>query len=363
MEDFLNTSILSNTVNDYVLAIATFIIALIVIYLIKSVVMSRLKKWARHTQTRLDDRLLSLIEQPTLLVLCLGSFYIAIDNLILHPIFRQSINVVCVITGTILTIQFLGSLVEYGTRLYLLKQRAEPATEQTLSALVPAIKVVVWAIGIVFLLDNLGFDISAVVTSLGIGGVAVALAAQGILGDLFSYVSILFDRPFELGDFIVVGDMMGTVEHIGIKTTRLQSLTGEELVIGNTDITASRIQNFKRMARRRVVFNLGVTYTTTTTQMKQIPDIIQKIVEDVESVSFVRAHFASYGDFSLNYEIVYYVETNDYAVYMDVQQSIYLAIKESFEAEAIEFAYPTQMLYVDTLAAENQSQHSSANSL
>lgn len=357
LEDFLNTEILSNTVSDYLLAIATFLIALIVIRIIKSIVIGRLKKWARQTATRLDDRLLSFIEQPTILVLYLGSFYITVDNLTLHPILRQSINIVCIGTGTVLVIQFLGSLVEYGAKLYLLKQGDAPAMEQTLNAIIPAIKVVVWVVGIVFVLDNLGFDISAVVTGLGIGGIAVALAAQGILGDLFSYASILLDRPFELGDFIIVGDLVGTVEHIGLKTTRLESLTGEELIIANTDITASRIQNFKRMARRRIAFGLRVTYTTTTEQMKQIPSIIQEIVEQAESVTFDRAHFASYGDFSLNYEVVYYVETNDYMVYMDVQQSIYLAIKEAFEARSIEFAYPTHRLYMDTVATENRNNH------
>lgn len=358
LNNFLNTEFLSNTVEDYLIAIATFLVALLVIRIIKSVVIGRIRKWSRHTATDLDDRLIRIIEQPTLLLLGVGAFYVGVGNLSLHPILQQSVDVVCVAVGTVLVIQLLGSLVEYGARLYLLKRGEDPAMEQTINAVVPAVKVIVWAIGIVFLLDNLGFDISAVVAGLGIGGIAVALAAQGVLGDLFSYVSILFDRPFELGDFIIVGDLVGTVEHIGLKTTRLRSLTGEELVIANTDITASRIQNYKRMARRRIAFNLGVTYETTAVQMKQIPGIIQEIIENVNSVTFDRAHFSSYGDFSLNYEVVYYVETNDYEVYMDAQQLIYLAIKEAFEARSIEFAYPTQTLYMDGTAVENSSKES-----
>ncbi|MEM1251916.1 MAG: mechanosensitive ion channel family protein [Cyanobacteria bacterium P01_H01_bin.21] len=359
LEGFLNTDVLSNAVKDYLLAIAIFIVALSAIHIIKSVVVGRIKRWSRHTATDLDDRLIRIIEKPVLLLLYLGSFYVAVGNLSLHPILQQSVDVVCVAVGTVLVIQLLGSLVEYGARLYLLRRGEDLAMEQTINAIVPAVKVVVWGIGIIFLLDNLGFDISAMVAGLGIGGVAIALASQGVLGDMFSYVSILFDRPFELGDFIVVGDLVGTIEHIGLKTTRLRSLTGEELVIANTDITASRIQNYKRMTRRRIAFNLGVTYETTAAQMKQIPDIIQEIIEGVESVTFDRAHFASYGDFSLNYEVVYYVETNDYAVYMDVQQLIYLAIKEAFESHSIEFAYPTQMLYVNGLAADENTKGSS----
>ncbi|MGD1951226.1 MAG: mechanosensitive ion channel family protein [Leptolyngbyaceae cyanobacterium] len=350
LDGFLSTEVLNNTVRDYLIAIATFLVALLTIRVIKAVVVARIKKWSRYTATDLDNRLIRIIERPVLLLLCLGSFYISVSNLSLHSILQQSVNVVCVAVGTVLVIQLLGSLVEYGARLYLLRRGNDLAVEQTVNAIVPAIKVIVWAIGIVFLLDNLGFDISAVVAGLGIGGIAVALAAQGVLGDLFSYVSILFDRPFELGDFIVVGDLVGTVEHIGLKTTRLRSLTGEELIIANTDITSSRIQNFKRMARRRIAFNLGVTYETTAEQMKQIPGILQGIVENVNSVTFDRAHFSSYGDFSLNYEVVYFVETSDYAIYMDVQQSIYLAIKETFEAKSIEFAYPTQTLYVEGAA-------------
>ncbi|MEB3213908.1 MAG: mechanosensitive ion channel family protein [Leptolyngbyaceae bacterium] len=355
--EFLSNELLGNTLGDYLLAIATFVIAVIVIRIVKSIVVGRLKRWSRYTSTDLDDRLITIVERPLIALLYLGAFYIAIRNLDLHPILQQSIDVICVIIGTLLAVQLLGSLVEYGARLYLLKKRSDPAMTQTVDAVVPAIKVVVWAIGIVFLLDNLGFDISAVVTGLGIGGVAVALAAQGILGDLFSYISILSDRPFELGDFIIVGDLVGTVEHIGLKTTRLRSLTGEELIIANTDITSSRIQNFKRMARRRIAFSIGVTYETAADTLKQIPSLIQQVIEGVKPVTFDRAHFASYGDFSLNYEVVYYVETSDYGEYMDAQQTIYFGIRDVFEEKGIEFAYPTQLLYVNGLTAEAKGQN------
>lgn len=346
LENFLNITVLGNAVSEYGLAIATFLIAVLAIRVVQAFVLKRLEQGARRTSTDLDDRLLRIVDRPVLLLLYVGAFYVSVGNLSLHPILAQAINIICVVIGTILAIQLLGALVEYSARLYLVKRGDDPAMEQTINAMVPAIKVTVWAVGLVFLLDNLGFDVSAVVAGLGIGGIAIALAAQGILGDLFSYVSILFDRPFELGDFIIVGDLVGTIEHIGLKTTRLRSLTGEELVVANTDITASRIQNYKRMMRRRVAFHLGITYETPVVQMKQIPDMIQTIIESTASVTFDRAHFSAYGNFSLNYEVVYFVEGSDYTVYMDAQQSIYLAIKEAFEAKGIEFAYPTQTLYV-----------------
>jgi small-conductance mechanosensitive channel len=344
--DFLQSEWLGNTVADYGLAIATIVVGFMAIALIRVVVMARLRQWAARTATDLDDRLLGLIEQPTARLLGLGVIYLSVGNLSLHPILQDTLNVVCVIIATLFVVQLTGSLVEYGVRVYWVTKRGDATLEQSLNAIVPAIKVVVWTIGAIFLLDNLGFDISAVVASLGIGGIAIALAAQGILGDLFSYFSILLDRPFEIGDFIIVGDLVGTVEQVGIKTTRLRSLTGEELVAANTDLTSSRIQNFKRMERRRIVFSLGVTYETAQDHMQQIPELIQSAVEKTDHVTFDRAHFGSFGDFSLNYEVVYYVESSDYAVYMDAQQTINLAIKSAFESAGIEFAYPTQVLYL-----------------
>jgi len=205
----------------------------------------------------------------------------------------------------------------------------------------------VWSIAGVFILDNLGYNISAVVAGLGISGIAVALAAQTILGDLFNYFVILFDRPFKRGDFVIIDDFLGVIVHIGIKTTRIQSLWGEELVFSNTDLTSSRIKNYKKMEKRRVLFKLGVTYQTTSEQIKKIPQIIRGIIEKVEDTIFDRAHFQSYGDFSLDIESVYYVIGNDYNKYMDIQQQINFAIKEAFEKEGIEFAYPTRTLFVN----------------
>ncbi|PSO81847.1 MAG: mechanosensitive ion channel protein MscS, partial [Cyanobacteria bacterium QS_4_48_99] len=173
-----------------------------------------------------------------------------------------------------------------------------------------------------FLLGNLGFDISALVASLGIGGVAIALASQGVLQDLFSYFSILLDRPVQIGDFIIVGDFVGTVEHIGIKTTRMRSLSGEQLIIANTDLTGSRIRNFNPMEERRIVFTISVTYDTGFKQLQEIPNFIQGIIEATKNTRFDRCHFSSYRDSSLNFETVYYMTTSDYTAYMDAQQHI-----------------------------------------
>ncbi|HNX91670.1 MAG TPA: mechanosensitive ion channel family protein, partial [Candidatus Omnitrophota bacterium] len=168
-----------------------------------------------------------------------------------------------------------------------------------------------------------------------------------LLKDFFSYFSIVLDRPFKIGDFIVVGDCAGTVEHVGIKTTRIRSLSGEQIVFSNTDLTDSRVRNYEAMERRRVLFRLGVAYETPTQQLKEIPRVIEDIIKKVPGTQFDRAHFFTYGDFSLNFEVVYYVKSADYNAYMDIQQSINLAIKEDFEKRNITFAYPTQTLYIN----------------
>ncbi|MBK5094968.1 MAG: mechanosensitive ion channel family protein, partial [Deltaproteobacteria bacterium] len=222
--------------------------------------------------------------------------------------------------------------------------------DRALHGFMTLIRVVVWGLATVFLLDNLGFRISTVIAGLGIGGIAVALAAQNILGDLFAYLSIMFDRPFEIGDFIIVGEYMGVVNHLGVKTTRIGSLGGEQIIMSNKDLTDSRVRNYKRMERRRVVFRLGVTYQTPFAKLQEIPEVIASVIRGVEDTIFDRAHFFSYGDFSLVFEVVYYVTSNDYTKYMNIQQEINLRIHEEFEKRKIEFAYPTQTLFLNKVA-------------
>jgi small-conductance mechanosensitive channel len=207
-------------------------------------------------------------------------------------------------------------------------------------------RVVVWSIAFLLILNNLGFDVTALVAGLGIGGIAVALAAQNILGDLFASLAIVLDQPFVVGDFVVLGDKMGTVERIGIKTTRIRSLSGEELIVANADLLASRIHNFKRMAERRVVFTIGVTYETPAEKLERLPELLRAIVEAQQLVRFDRAHFARYGDFALVYEVVYWVLSADYNVYMDIQQRINVAIYRQLQDLGVEFARPTPTISI-----------------
>lgn len=351
MERILQTEFLANQISDYAIAVAIVIVGVIAIQIFKVILTKSLKRWAAKRSTPVDNTLIRLVEKAIVPLLQIGVVYVAIANLTLHPILAQTVRVIAVIAATFIAIQLFSHIAEYLLRLYLLRQN-NPNLEQSLDAFGPAIRVILWAIGIIFLLDNLGFNISAIVASLGIGGVAIALASQGLLQDLFSYFSILFDRPFEIGDFIVVGDFLGTVKDIGIKTTRLQSLSGEEIIFPNTDLTGSRLQNFKKMEQRRIAFKIGVAYETPLDRLQAIPDIVKEIISNIDGTIFDRAHFSAYGEFSLNFEIVYFVINSDFALYMDIQQKINLALFKEFADRGIEFAYPTNVTYLHTMAGD-----------
>ena len=350
--DFLERQFLSNKLVDYSIALLILISSILIIKILRSLVIGSLKKWASQTSNPFDNVIIRILERNMMPIIYLGSFYLAIGNLTLHPILERALEVLVIMGSTILGIRLVAALGEYGLKIYWQTyHRDNPSLEHSIDAIIPALRIVLWLIGIIFILDNLGFNISAVVTSLGIGGVAIALASQGVLQDLFSYFAILLDRPFELGDFIIVGDYLGTVEYVGIKTTRLKSISGEEIIMANTDLTGSRIRNFKRMKERRIVFKFGVVYDTKVAQLKMIPDLIERIISATEHTRFDRAHFAGYGDFSLDFEVVYFIDSNDYTEYMNAQEQINLNVKAEFARHNIQFAYPTQINYLQEISA------------
>ena len=346
MKEFLNQTYLNNTFEAYAIALGLLIGGIILIKIFKKIILYRLKKWAEKTETTLDDFLIRGIEKSIVPLLYYAAFYLAARSLTLSSQVTDIIKVASLFILTFFIVRFISSSIMFTMSYFIQKQERGDEKVRQLRGMTVLINVLIWVIGIVFLMDNLGFDISAVIAGLGIGGIAIALAAQAILGDLFSYFVIFFDRPFEVGDFIVVGDKVGTVEYTGIKTTRIRALSGEQMVFSNTDLTNSRIHNFKKMERRRVVFSLGVIYQTTADQLEEIPKIVRGIIEKQNDTTFDRGHFKSYGDFSLNFEFVYFVIGSDYVKYMDTQQAINMEIYRTFEQKGIEFAYPTQTLFV-----------------
>jgi len=354
INDFFQQTYFQNRVIDYIIAIAIFILLVISIKIIKSILLKLLKTWAKKTTTTIDNKFVKAFEQkikPFLNLIYFSAFYLSIKQLTMDSQIERFFNIFVIILLTFFGIRFLLSITIYGLETYWVKKEKDQAKKQALKGIITIIKIIVWSIVLIILLDNLGIKISALVAGLGIGGIAIALAAQSVLGDLFSYFIIFFDRPFEIGDFIIIGDFLGTVEDIGIKTTRLRSLGGEELIFSNTDLVNSRLSNYKRMKKRRVVFKFSVIYQTSLEQLKEIPKVIKDIINQIAGTTIDRVHFSSYGDFGLNFEIVYYVNSRDYNIYMDIQQEINFKLKEEFEKQKIKFAYPTQTVF---LANENQ---------
>jgi small-conductance mechanosensitive channel len=342
-----STSYFGNSLLDYAVALGTIVVGVVALWIIKSFVLLALHRLAARTASTWNHFAGSLINTFIVPLCYLGLVYLAVTALVLPPAVAKALQVVMTALLAIFGIRFVLRVVRYGIfDVWIPQQTERLSLEQRLRGLMPALSVLIWGLGIIFLLDNLGFDVSAIVTGLGIGGIAVALAASAVLGDAFAYLAIQFDRPFELGDFIIVGDYLGSVEHIGMKTTRLRSLGGEQLVFSNKDLTDSRLRNYTRMRERRVVFSVGVTYGTTLAQIKEAPQLIRSIVENLPGTRFDRSHFSAFADFSLNIETVYYVLSPDYNTYMDLQQAINLQIKETFEQRGIAFAFPTRTLYV-----------------
>jgi len=299
--ELINQEIWANSVYDYLLAVVIFFVTCMAVKLFQRYLLRRLKRWAQHTATTIDDFIIRVVQKIVLPLLYFGAFILAVNTLNFPPLLRKIIDTIAMAVLVLFIVRLTTVLIGYVFDVYWRSRGQDKTLERSLRGILRVIKVIIWAVAIIFFLDNLGFKISAVIAGLGVGGVAIALAAQAILGDLFSYFSILFDRPFEIGDFIIVGEYLGTVDYIGIKTTRIRSLGGEQIVFSNSDLTNSRVRNYKRMGQRRVVFKLGVTYQTTLEQGKEIPGIIEKIVKGIKDTVFDRAHFFSYGDFSLIY--------------------------------------------------------------
>lgn len=339
----------NNYVKDYLVALLLFVLATTVLKVFKYVIISKLKSIAAKTKTEFDDVLIKIVDDVgwpfyLLSALCLSLQFIRIPSFIETGVYYTTFIVV-----TYYVIRGLQTLIDYGARKIILKRQKEEKKVDTavIDLLSKILKACLWLVAVILILSNLGYDVSTLIAGLGVGGIAVALALQNILTDIFSSFSIYFDKPFQIGDFIIVGDDAGVVKKIGIKTTRIQTLQGEELVVSNKELTEARIHNYKKMEKRRIVFSFGVVYETSTEKLKKIPSTIKEIIDKIELADIDRVHFKKFGDFSLNFEVVYYLKSRDYSKYMDTQQEINLAIKERFEKEGIEMAYPTQTIFLN----------------
>jgi small-conductance mechanosensitive channel len=344
--EFLNTAFFGNSVLQWLIAAGVTLLVLLGLAVVKAFLVRQLSRLSDRTANELDDLFVAILER-TRFFFFLALAVIAGAQLVeLSERVRDIIHAL-VVLATLLQIGFWGTAgIEVGLGRYTSKRMEEDAATATTVRFVGfLLRLALWAIIALVALDTAGVDITAMVAGLGVGGIAVALAVQNVLGDLFASLSIVLDKPFVIGDFIIVGDMMGTVENIGMKTTRIRSLSGEQLVFSNNDLLSSRIRNYKRMEERRALFRFGVVYQTPKDQLEEIPGIVRDVIESRDNTRFDRAHFASFGDSSLDFEVVYYMLVPDYNAYMDTQQAINLDLFGRFEEQGIEFAYPTRTVY------------------
>lgn len=339
-------------VGELLVSLLIFAITIIVGWLVYIIFERYLRRWAEKTETKLDDLILQNVKIPIyLLVIIIGMYYAILPLSILKPysgLISALFSVAEILVVAFIVTRILNVLVEW-----FIEKRAEKG--EKVDKHIPLIfkkilQAIVYIFAFLTILATFNINLTNVVVGLGVGGIAIALALQNILSDVFSAFSIYFDKPFEVGDFIVIGDYAGTVKKIGIKSTRIELLQGEELVVSNKDLINEKIRNFKKMKRRRISFVIGVNYETSLEKLKRIPDIIREIIDpnklpDVDHLE--RVHFKEFGPYSLNFEIVYYMKTRDYLKYMDTQQAINFAIKEAFEREGIEIAFPTQTIYLN----------------
>jgi len=342
--NWMSITLWNNEMRTYLFAMAATIGTIVVMWLLRRLMIHYFSRRSQESDHDGYDFMLAMASRTLFPLLLIVSLYVGMSFLTIPVGVVSWISSGAVAAVILQAAIWTNALVTFWLKRYQKQYRhIDPARMTTVRAVSLAARLVVALVAVILVLDNLpGVEITALVASLGIGGIAIALAVQSILSDLFASLSIILDKPFVLGDFIIVDTYMGTVEYIGLKTTRVRSLSGEQLVFANGDLLKSRIRNYKRMAERRVVFTLGVTYQTAYRHLKSIPGWIETIIGELDLTRFDRAHFQGFGDYALEFEIVYYVLDPDYNRYMDIQQAINLAIYKKFEAEKIDFAYPTQ---------------------
>jgi small-conductance mechanosensitive channel len=353
--DYINSLLNQNglqinpIVGQVIAAFILFALAIIIGWVVYHIFEHYFTRWAKKTKTTIDDEIIKNTKRPVYFLVLLIGFWYATDQLLFLDVYSIYVGYIF-LTAEILLIAYIitrviNVLVSWYAE-YVVKKGKMQVSTNILIIFKRMLHAVVYIFAFLMLLYISKIDLSGALVGLGVGGIAIAFALQNVLGDAFSAFSIFFDRPFEIGDFIVVGDDAGTVTHVSMKSTRIKLLQGEELVVSNRAILDKNIHNYKKLQKRRVLFTVGVTYGTPIEKLRKIESIIRKVIGECEYCSVDRVHFKEFGAFSLNFEIVYFIDSSDYNKYMDLQQHINFGIAEAFEKEKIEFAFPTQTIFL-----------------
>lgn len=336
-KDLLSQTYFHNTIREYLIACAILITGWLLLAVFKHIILRGAGKLVGKTTTTLDDLILENVKKFVMPILGTAILYWSVSTLTLSD---RSEKVLTIATGIVIAyfvIRVISSIIEMAITHYIRKQDNGEEKVKQVGGIMILINIMIWILGTIFLIDNLGYNVSTILTGVGIGGIAIALAAQNIIGDLFNYFVIFFDKPFEVGDAIKVDDKNGTIEFIGIKTTRLRSLAGEQIIIANSDLTKSRVHNFKRQENRRIEFTFNVLYRTPVEKLRTIPELLKGIIENIPNAKFDRAHIGALSEYGLQVVVVYFVTVPSFIVYMDIQQAINLRILETFQQEGIIF--------------------------
>ena len=346
--EVMETEFWGNNVEDYALALFMFLAYNCAFWLFRKYFITKLHSWTQNSHTKIDDVLVKSLSRIPSFFYVLVAFYLAAESLHLEPNLNKFIHL---IFASIVIFQIIAAL--QGTIYYVLENSIQShqrdKTDYTLIyGAKLLINMILWIIAILLVLSNWGVNVNSLIASLGIGGIAVALAVQNILGDVFSAFSIYIDKPFKVGDFIITGNHMGTVKKIGLKSTRIQALQGEEIVIPNKELTGSRVQNFKKMKERRVSWIINVSHETSAEQCKMIPDIIKDVFKSFENIRVDYIVLKEIGVSSLIYETIFFYPSGDFNEYIAKQHIMNLRIKEDFEKAGIHFAIPTQNVNVSS---------------
>lgn len=343
---FLEHRFLGNSVGEILTTMLFILLSMALVRLFQVFLIKRLKRIFAATATTWDDLLVQILETNVIPSLYVILIWLGLRDFNMKPSIRSVIDTVAVVTVTLMAVRIVLAVLKHAIHAYWDRHAADrtAAREKNLNGIVTMLQIVVWILGLILLLDNLGIKVSAFVAGLGITGIAVALAAQAILGDLFSFFVIFFDQPFEVGHNIKVDNFQGDVEHIGLKTTRLRSGDGEQIIISNKNLTDSRVQNFRRMHRRRVVFSLDVDRSAPPAALRALPDLIKAQYARFSDVTFERCHFRQFAETGLRFEIAYVLETPDFGRHVAVQHESNLGIWEELEKAGIRLAVPARMV-------------------
>jgi len=334
--EIMNYKVLGNDVESWLVAIFMFLATVIVLLLIKRFAIRKLSALAKHTSTQLDDFIINLIDGTKGGLLLVVALWLASGGLELPERLASALRWALTV-GIFLQIGIWAHAIIFFALSRKLRGNNDlrSSTKSALGVMNFFIQVILWSVIVLLALDNLGINVTALVAGLGVGSVAIALALQNILGDIFCSISILLDKPFEVDDSITIGEFSGVVEAIGIKSTKIRSVTGEQIIISNADLLGSRIRNNRRMNERRISFNFSVIYQVDPEQLQQIPEIVKEIIEKLPSTRFDRAHLRALEPLGVAYEVVYFVLSSDYNKYMDAQQHINLELIKRFQSEQI----------------------------